>query len=216
VGSARGSGRDRGSAWGRGRGSAWGQGWGRSSAARLRKVPYGVGPRRFGRGLLTYRGCNPGASPPIRRPPNRESSVSMTASSPAIESVKAALRHAFAIRPKVGGFPVLAEVLRQAGVRKNIWDLPSAQSIYLTELGPIVQQGTPLLAGLATVAAFDEPAVIRAIRADQAGETSFPQFLQGIWDAGVVHYEVDFTARIVTYSGVAGERYVEAYPAAPL
>jgi uncharacterized protein YbcV (DUF1398 family) len=56
--------------------------------------------------------------------------------------------------------------------------------------------------------------VVRAIRADQAGETSFPEFLRGIWTAGVVHYEVDFALRTVTYSGVSGERYIEAYPVA--
>jgi uncharacterized protein YbcV (DUF1398 family) len=40
--------------------------------------------------------------------------------------------------------------------------------------------------------------------------------LRGIWEAGVVHYEVDFALRTVTYSGVTGERYIEAYPAAEL
>jgi uncharacterized protein YbcV (DUF1398 family) len=36
------------------------------------------------------------------------------------------------IRLKVGGFPILAEVLRQAGVRRNIWNLASTESLYLT------------------------------------------------------------------------------------
>jgi uncharacterized protein YbcV (DUF1398 family) len=147
---------------------------------------------------------------------DRSSQSAMTQSSQAIENLENAQRQAFALRPKVGGFPVLAEVLRQAGVQKNIWELPSTQSIYLTRLGPVVQQGSPLVSGLDDIPAFDEPAVIRAIRADQAGETTFPQFLQGIWLAGVVHYEVDFTARTVTYSGVDGKGYVEPYTAVAL
>ena len=60
----------------------------------------------------------------------------MPQTSPAIANLEAAQQHAFAIRPKAGGFPVLAEVLRQAGVQKTLWDLPSAQSIFLTRLGP--------------------------------------------------------------------------------
>ena len=39
-----------------------------------------------------------------------------------------AQKYAMSIRPKTGGFPVLAEVLRQAGVQMNRWSLPSCQS----------------------------------------------------------------------------------------
>ena len=48
---------------------------------------------------------------------------------------------------------------------------------------------------------------------DQAGESTFPQFLAAAWQAGVVSYEVDLAARTVAYYGVNGEKYVEAYPA---
>ena len=37
------------------------------------------------------------------------------------EQLTAAQKYAMSIRPKVGGFPVLAEVLRQAGVQMNRW-----------------------------------------------------------------------------------------------
>ncbi len=40
--------------------------------------------------------------------------------SAAVENLEAAQRRAMAIRPRVGGFPVLAEVLRRAGVRRNL------------------------------------------------------------------------------------------------
>jgi uncharacterized protein YbcV (DUF1398 family) len=117
-----------------------------------------------------------------------------------------------AIRPQVRGFPVLAETLRQAGVRKNIWQLPAAQSLFLTDLGPVVSQGTPLVSGFVDVPEFDRESVVRAIRVDQAGESTFPEFLRAIWDAGVVSYEVDFEARSVTYLGCDGASYIEAYP----
>ena len=67
--------------------------------------------------------------------------------SKAIENLEAAQRRAMAIRPKVGGFPYLAEALREAGVTRNLWFLPACQSLYLTKDGPVVTLGAPLLAG---------------------------------------------------------------------
>lgn len=117
-----------------------------------------------------------------------------------------------ASRPKVGGFPFLAECMRQAGVRFNHWALPSAQSIYVMADGAVVYQGAPLISGMADVPAFDEAALIAALRADQAGNSTFPEFLMSAWNAGVVRYSVDFEARTVAYYGVQDESYVEEYP----
>ena len=136
--------------------------------------------------------------------------------SKAVDNLQAAQKRAMIIRPKVGGFPVLAEVLRQAGVRKNFWHLPAAESIYLTDLGPVAQQGTPLETGMVDVPRFDREALIRAIRADQAGQSTFPEFLQASWNAGCVRYTVDFDARTVTYYGCQDETYVESYPSVDL
>lgn len=133
--------------------------------------------------------------------------------SKAIETLQAAQKRAMAGRPKVGGFPYLAETLRRAGVKRNLWNLPSCQSLYLTNEGPVVMQGAPLVSGTADVPAFDREALIRALRTDQAGESTFPQFLLASWRAGVVRYDVDFDARTVTYYGCNGEEYVEGYPA---
>lgn len=133
--------------------------------------------------------------------------------SAAIQNLQAALQQAMTSRPKVGGFPHLAETLRGAGVRLNRWVLPACQSLYLTRFGPVVIQGTPLVRGPADVPAFDRDALIRALRTDQAGESTFPEFLASAWRAGVVQYDVDFELRTVTYYGAGGEQYVEAYPA---
>jgi len=134
--------------------------------------------------------------------------------SKAIENLEAAMKRAMAGRPKVGGFPYLAETLRRAGVTRNLWSLPSCQSLYLTKEGPVVIQGQPLISGMADVPAFNEEALIRALRTDQNGESTFPEFLMSSWRAGVVRYDVDFDARTVAYYGCNGEKYLEAYPPA--
>lgn len=131
----------------------------------------------------------------------------------AIENLVEAQKFAMSIRPKVGGFPYLAEALRLAGVRRNLWQLPACQSVYLTTEGPVVVQGTPLLTGNALIPKFDQEALIRALRTDQAGKCTFPEFLKASWEAGCVSYDVDFEKRKVTYFGALGESYVEDYPA---
>lgn len=132
---------------------------------------------------------------------------------PIIEKITEAQQYALSIRPKIGGFPILAEVLRQAGVKKNLWSLPSCQSIYITNEGSVIQLGTPLLMGTHEVPKFDRRAVIAAIRTDQEGKSTFPEFLQSVWNAGVVGYDVDFVGREVVYYGVNDEKHVEKYPA---
>ncbi|CAG4890006.1 DUF1398 domain-containing protein [Paraburkholderia saeva] len=132
--------------------------------------------------------------------------------SKAIENLKAAQQRAMSNRPKVGGFPYLADTLRRAGVTRNVWFLPACESLYLTEDGPVVVQGTPLVSGAVDVPSFDEHALVKALRIDQRGESSFPEFLAASWRAGVVRYDVDLMARTVTYYGCHDEKYVEEYP----
>ena len=53
--------------------------------------------------------------------------------------------------------------------------------------------------------------LITALRSDQAGESTFPEFLA---DArGVVRSEVTFARRTVAYPGCNGDDYIETYPA---
>jgi uncharacterized protein YbcV (DUF1398 family) len=111
---------------------------------------------------------------------------------------------------------VLAKVLHQAGVHRNEWFLPAAQSLYVTDLGAVVQQGTPIATGSLDVPPFDRDALIRTLRADQAGMSTFAEFLGAAWRAGVIRYVADFDAREVTYHGWTGENYVEAYPDAAI
>lgn len=136
--------------------------------------------------------------------------------SKAVENLIKAQQFGMNIRPKVGGFPYLAEALKRAGVTRNIWNLPSCQSIYLTGYGSVVSQGTSLVNATTEIPSFDRDALIKAIKVDQAGESSFLEFLKSSWAAGVVSYVVDFEKRLVTYYGVLGESYSENYPAVEL
>ena len=97
--------------------------------------------------------------------------------SKAIENLEAAQKRAIAIRPRVAGFPDLAETLRQAGVTRNFWFLPACQSLFLTNDGPVVAQGTPLATGTMDVPQFNREALISALRTDQAGQSTFPESL---------------------------------------
>ena len=69
-----------------------------------------------------------------------------------------------------------------------------------------------LVFGTVDVPPFDREALIAALRIDQAGKSTFPEFLAASWRAGVVRYDVDFAARTVAYYGCNGEEYIEAYP----
>lgn len=130
-----------------------------------------------------------------------------------IEKLQTAQHYAMANRPKIGGFPYLAECLRKAGVQGNSWELPSCQSIYVMDDGIIVSQGTPLITGMAEVPVFNKEALITALKTDQSGESTFPEFLNATWKAGVIKYHVNFSKRFVIYYGANNESYEESYPA---
>ena len=69
----------------------------------------------------------------------------------AIENLREAQERAVSVRPRVGGFPVLARMLHEAGVHRNECFLSAAQSVYITDLSPVVQQTTPVTSGLIDV-----------------------------------------------------------------
>ena len=72
--------------------------------------------------------------------------------------------------------------------------------------------GTPLVSGTVDVPRFNREALIAALRTDQAGQSTFLEFLAASWRAGDVRYDVDFTARQCTYYGSHGEESIESYP----
>lgn len=133
-----------------------------------------------------------------------------------IATVQTAVARGMAARPKIGGFPHLAEALRQAGVRSYHFDVASASVTYVTDAGIVLQPGHLLRDDWTAIGAFDEATLIAAIRADQQGASTFPEFVEASFRAGVVRYVVDTGTRTCTYLGLRGERYVEDYPAVEL
>ncbi len=133
-----------------------------------------------------------------------------------IERLQTAQQEAIKNRPKIGGFPYLAEMLRRAGVKRNTWTLPVCQSVYFMEKGVVVQQGKSLVDGVAKAPLFDEAALMKTICTDQAGGSTFSEFLESAWNAGVLWYDIDFEKRVVVYGGAQGETYTESYPEATI
>ena len=76
-----------------------------------------------------------------------------------------------------------------------------------------MSQGVPFVSGTVDVPPFDREALVTALRTDQAGQSTVPEFLAASWRAGVVRYDVDFDRRIVTYYGCTGDEHAEQYPA---
>ncbi|PCR99153.1 DUF1398 family protein [Lactococcus fujiensis] len=129
------------------------------------------------------------------------------------QHLKNAMEKSEKVRPKVGGFPYLAECLRREGFLKNMWQLPSATSFYISEDDALVIPGKSLIDGASTCPKFNKEKLIAILRIDQAGQTTFLEFLENTWGAGVVKYEVDFINRNVIYYGLNGEEYREDYMA---
>jgi uncharacterized protein YbcV (DUF1398 family) len=69
-----------------------------------------------------------------------------------IRTIAQAQNHAQQFRPKVGGFPYLAEALRQAGVVRYVFEVPSMSVLYVTKRGSVVQpsSGRPRSSGRST------------------------------------------------------------------
>src|SRR4051812_43566608 len=107
------------------------------------------------------------------------------------EKIQGAYNWAIANRPKVNAYPYLAEALRQAGVTRYVYSLPSCQCIFFSKEGHVVSQMEMLVSGMNDVPKFDKEAFIKVLRSSQMGESSFPEFLKGSWETGVINYEAD-------------------------
>lgn len=130
--------------------------------------------------------------------------------------VAAAQQRGFAARPKIGGFPYLAEAMRQGGILRHEFIVPTATSLYTTTGGSaVIPSGQPVVTEPSDVPAWDQSALVRAIDADKQGG-EFPAFVAACWQAGVVRWIIDTTERTCTYVGAAGDQYVENYPAVEL
>jgi len=133
-----------------------------------------------------------------------------------IESLDAAAAYGAAVRPRINGFPYLAEALRAAGVTKYFFDIPSSTAIYATDEGDVLRPGRLIRTERSIIPPFDPDRLVAAIRTDQRGESTFSDFVEESFLSGVIRYEVDTTAHTCTYIGTHGESHVEEYPAVHL
>jgi uncharacterized protein YbcV (DUF1398 family) len=126
------------------------------------------------------------------------------------ELVAAAQARGFAARPKIEGFPYLAEAMREAGVLRLEFIVPTGTSLFTTTAGCAVIPATPVVTEPSDLPAWDEPALLAAIEADKHGG-EFPAFVAACWQAGVIRWIIDTSARTCTYHGADGDEYAEHY-----
>lgn len=102
-------------------------------------------------------------------------------------------------------YPDLAAKLLAAGILSYTVDTATSLIIYRVDNGE-VHLGGHASEPLTIALNFDEALTIKAIRENQQGKTTYPQFMQGIAEAGVRFYEASLkTDRPkVTYIGIGG------------
>ena len=85
-------------------------------------------------------------------------------------------------------------------------------AVYSSSHGTAVEQGAPLISALTPTPRYDQDKLIAALRRDQQGDSTYPEFMIATWQAGVLTYDVDLTERTCTYIAATGQRYIESYP----
>lgn len=108
-------------------------------------------------------------------------------------------------------FPTHVMAVAERGVESYRVDFREHASTYFLPSGAshtvaIATHDTPI------ADAFDEPAVVAAIRTIQRGEIDYPAFVDRVMRAGCVGYVVWITGRHVSYFGRRGETYIERFP----
>lgn len=109
-------------------------------------------------------------------------------------------------------YPQLAQRLIAAGVHSYTVDVATAIIVYRTASGEnAIHQNTNKPRIVAET--FNKEQVIQVIRINQAGNSTYAEFMEGIANAGVRFYEAMFFGdnKRVTYIGI-GDSYEEKIP----
>jgi uncharacterized protein YbcV (DUF1398 family) len=110
-------------------------------------------------------------------------------------------------------FPDVVRILTAEGVESYRADLVRLEeTFYMPDGTTHVEKMDFPARGIGDDFAATE--VVSAIRASQAGECKYPQFLNRVMDAGTTSYVVYLTGRKAIYFGRKGEFHVEEFPRA--
>lgn len=109
-------------------------------------------------------------------------------------------------------YPELVKALIAAGVGSYTVDVPSGARLYRFNGGEHILHNDAII-GQSVAEKFSEEKTVQAIRENQQGKTSYPQFMEGIAAAGVRFYEATLNGdrKRVTYIGIGGS-YEELIP----
>jgi len=109
-------------------------------------------------------------------------------------------------------YPDLAARLANAGVLSYTVDISSHIILYRFENG-VIHLSEKTDPPVVIASQFNNGAVVQAIRDNQQGRTTYPEFMQGMANAGVRFYEATLNGENprVTYIGIGGF-YEEVIP----
>lgn len=110
-------------------------------------------------------------------------------------------------------FPAVVGKLMQAGVEGYHADLRRAEKTYYMPNGESHVVSAAAINGV-PAQDFSATGVETAVRAIQAGKTSYGDFCGEIFAAGCVGYLVSLVGRRAVYFGRKGDLYVEPFPSA--
>jgi uncharacterized protein YbcV (DUF1398 family) len=108
-------------------------------------------------------------------------------------------------------FPEVVGMLISSGVESYFADLLRGEETFYTADGETHREQMTLPP--AKIAAdFSQPGVVAAIRAAQADQIRYPEFVKQVTAAGTIGYWAFLTGKKVIYFGRKGEFHVEEFP----
>jgi uncharacterized protein YbcV (DUF1398 family) len=109
-------------------------------------------------------------------------------------------------------FPEVVARLAAAGCEQYHADFRRQEKTYYLPDGESEVVALPV-AGPAIPSVFSDHALVATLRAIQAGQITYVEFLRRIVAAGCVGYFVNIAGQRAIYFGRNGESYVEVFPA---
>lgn len=108
-------------------------------------------------------------------------------------------------------FPEVVGMLTGAGVESYFADLVRGEETFYAAHGETHVEKMTILSGK-VADEFSQAGIVAAIRAAQADEIRYPEFLKRAMAAGIVAYWAFLSGKRVIYFGRRGEFHVEEFP----